>query len=226
MLDATGVAGNPASHFHRPNIEDWRRSHDLPADADLAAIIAAAIEKGRGKSDMFGLRLQAQSFAFFVSQLRILHPTQPTDRDRITATFGRTQFIHLTREDKLDQTISFLRALQSGLWHRHADGSEIERLTPQQMPGYSADAIAQQMQNFQQADADWITWFATQGIVPLRITYNDLTATPTTVLGHVLAHVGLGTAYANGVTPDTARLSDATNAAWRQRFLAERSQTQ
>lgn len=134
--------------------------------------------------------------------------------------------MHLTRPDKLDQAISYLLASQSGLWHRHADGTELERLSAGTAQGYDATAIAQQIKDFRAADAAWTAWFAAQGITPLSVTYDALAAHPTDVLARALRHIGKDPKYAKGLGPDTAKLADATNAAWRQRFLADRPETQ
>ena len=142
LLRATGVAGNPESHFHDPSIEAWLGYYglepdpSLPERAVLDLIFKAAIEEGSGDTGMFGLRLQRHSVDFFAEKLAVLHPGPGTDVGRIHAAFGRTLFVYLTRRDKVEQAVSYVKASQSGLWHQAPDGTELERLAPPQEPAY------------------------------------------------------------------------------------------
>ena len=147
LLAQTGQSGHPNSHFHTPSMAAWLRSYDLsqttfPTElAQIKAVFAAAIARGTQDTGIFGLRLQRHSFDFFMQQLGTLHPGLATDKDRISATFGPTLFIHLTRQNKLDQAISLVKANQTGLWHKSADGSDLERTAPHQDPIYDVDGI-------------------------------------------------------------------------------------
>ena len=147
MLRATGVAGRPASLFHTPALAAWLEAYDLRASdygsvrETLKAVFAAALAEGTGDTETFGLRLQRGSFDFFMEQIHTLHPGQPSDLACIEAAFGPTVFIHLSRGDTLGQAISCLRAEQTGLWHRRADGTELERQDPKRQDGYDRAAI-------------------------------------------------------------------------------------
>lgn len=228
LLAQTGLAGRPGSHFHEPSLTAWRGYYGLaenpqiPARDDLAAIFRAAIATGRGDGGVFGLRLQRHSAPFFFDQLAALHPDQSSDRARIEAAFGRTAFLHLTRADKLEQAISYIIADQSGLWHRHADGAELERLSAPAAPAYDAERITRQIAIFERDEADWRRWFQREGIAPLTIGYDDLAADPRSALRAALQGIGFGAeaaaAAADRARPDTAKLSDNTNREWAARF--------
>ena len=228
LLAATGIAGNPGSHFHEPSLAEWLADYDLPdvpgrPERDtVAAVFAAAIDHGRGGTPVFGLRLQRHSFAFFSDKLALLHPEPAGDATRMEAAFGRTLFIHLTRAEKVDQAVSLVRAEQTGLWHRAADGSELERTAPPREPVYDGAAIAAAVAQLTAYDRDWAGWFEFEGISPLRLTYDALAANPAATLATVLNALGLPPEAARGVTPGVARLADATNHDWVRRFRAER----
>ncbi len=136
LLQATGVAGNPGSHFHEPSVASWAGDHGVTPAPDenrrdlLARVFRAAQDTGRGRTGVFGLRLQRGSFDYFAGQLALLHPGPAGDAARMQAAFGPVLFIHLTREDKLAQAVSYVMATQTGLWHRAPDGRELERLSP------------------------------------------------------------------------------------------------
>lgn len=227
LLAATKIAGNPGSHFHEPSLSAWRGYYGLQGNrfstekGVLAAVFEAALEVGKGETSMFGLRLQRDSFAFFADQLKILHPTHSSDRKRMEAVFGTTRFIHLKREDHLDQAISRLRAQQTGLWHLNADGSVLERMEPEHTDGYDRQKIEAYVQQAIVQNEEWTRWFAEELIAPLIITYAELSRNPQATLSRVLDHIGLDKAVANTVQMQTRKLADETNLAWRARFAAE-----
>ena len=97
----------------------------------------------------------------------------------------------MTRQNKLDQAISVVKAIQSGLWHMASDGTELERTTKAQKPVYDADAIAAELVDFVKADEDWKVWFAAERIHPLCIVYDDLSADPYAQLSRIVERLGL-----------------------------------
>ncbi|MEQ8603878.1 MAG: Stf0 family sulfotransferase [Marivibrio sp.] len=227
MLAQTGVAGRPDSYFHEPSLEGWLADWGMSADPaeteqeTLARVFARAVEEGRGGTGIFGLRLQRRSADFFFEKLALLYPEATGDMSRLAAAFGRVGFLYLRRADKVAQAVSFVKAEQSGLWHRAADGSELERLAPPQAPAYDAERLSAEVARLAAYDAAWETWFARAGIAPLRLTYEALAANPRETLRAALEHLGLDPAAAEGATPDVARLADATSEAWAVRFRRE-----
>ena len=224
LLKATGRSGNPNSYFHRPSLSQWLDAHDLSAqnyetDLDaLHAIFQTAINTGKADTDLFGLRLQRHSFAFFTEQLERLYPDASSDKDRLKEAFGAILYIYLNRGDKLDQAISIVKAKQTGLWHKNADGSELERLAPHQEPQYDHEALQKQLTELTQFHNEWEDWFEAQGIEPHRITYDDLSANPQGSLAEILDLLGLDGSIAKSVETPTARLSDTINQQWASRF--------
>jgi LPS sulfotransferase NodH len=231
MLEATKVAGVPKSYFHQPSLAAWAGYFQLATsgydDEDQLArhVFAVAKQRGRKGGDVFGLRLQQHSFAYFQHQLRRLYPLEPNDRARIQAVFGPTAFIHLTRTDKLDQAISRVLAEQTGLWHKSADGSELERLSAPRKPVYDYNEITRQIKELTNFDEDWRRWFAAERIEPYLLTYEELSADPVNSVVRVLEWLGLDTAATKGLKVPTAKLSNAENEAWAKRFRSEQTET-
>ena len=227
LLAATGVAGNPGSHFHEPSIADWLGYYDLTPDPTLperdilAEIFRAAIAQGSRDTGMFGLRLQRHSFDFFTEKLAVLYAGLSSDAARFQAAFGRTLYIHLTRRDKAEQSVSYVKAEQSGLWHAAPDGTEIERLSPPREPVYDAGEIRARFDEVTAFDRDWEAWFAAEKIDPFRITYESLSKDPKEALCRVLDRLGLDREAASDVTPGVAKLADKTSREWTARFRAE-----
>ncbi len=227
LLAATKVAGDPGSLFHKPSIDAWLKYHELKANAfasrkeTLDAIFSAAMARGKGGTDVFGMRLQRGSFSFFMEQLGFLHPDRRTDLERIEAAFGPTLFIYLSRGDKIDQAISYLRAEQTGLWHRRADGTELERQEPRRGGGYDPDAIRAQLAEFARFDTDWRLWFDEHSIEPLEVSYEMLAREPQTALAEILVALGASGSIARDVPMQTAKLADEISTDWRARFQLE-----
>lgn len=225
LLQETGVAGHPQSWFHRPSVDDWRSDLGLSAvansDDSLRETVDAAIGRGRGASPIFALRLQQHSFHHLMSCLRQLAPDSTTDVETLTTVFGRARLIYLSRTDVLAQAVSYVRASQTGLWHRNADGSELERLAPPREPIYDRVAIATELAALTAQNDAWREWFEVEQVTPLTLTYEQLAQNPIGVLGHILDDLGFDPAVCSTVATPTARLSDRTNRAWIARFQAD-----
>lgn len=227
LLSATGVAGMPDSHFHVPSLERWLTEYDLEEatfssrEAALRMIFEAAFARGMANTNIFGLRMQRGSFGVFMEQLTLLSPNSTSEAERIESVLGPTTFIHLSRPDRVGQAISRLRAEQTGLWHRHADGSELERLAPPQEPHFDPGAIARHIEELSALDAEWDRWFRQQRMQPLRITYDALSENPQKVLSGVLSAIGCDPSLAQKVETPTAKLAGRESDEWKHRFLKE-----
>lgn len=160
-----------------------------------------------------------------MDQLRFMYPDQTSDADRIQAAFGPTLFIYLSRGDKLDQAISYIRAEQTGLWHRRADGTDLERQETRREDGYDPGAIRAQLDDFSSFDAAWRLWFEEQAITPLKVSYESLAGDPQAELAKVLNSLGADGSIAQNITIQTAKTSDETNREWRARFDLELAQS-
>lgn len=230
LLMATNAAGSPDSHFHVPSLDRWLEVYGLTdrtfksRKEALRAVFDAARDRGAAGTVMFGLRMQRGSFDAFTKALAVLHPRQPSDIARIETEFGPTLFMHLTRADKLDQAISRIRAEQTGLWHRHADGTELERLAPSAPPRYDQATISAHLDGLTTLDDAWTKWFAREGVEPLRITYGALANHPMGTLARVLSALGLDPTVATPVEVPTAKLADAISREWRERFMATQAE--
>ncbi len=228
MLAGTGQCGQPDSYFHAPSLKAWLEDYDLAGHRyatrpeALRAVFDAAIAEGCGGTGCFGLRIQQHSFAFFLEQLALLFPTPAQVSERIEAAFGPTRYVWLARRDKLAQAVSYVKAQQSGLWHKAPDGTELERLSPPRRPVFDRDAITRQIAAFEQADAAWAAWFEAVGVDPLCISYDALAAAPRAVLAEVLTFLGKDPALAAKAEIPVARLADQQSRDWARRFLAGR----
>jgi LPS sulfotransferase NodH len=229
LLENCGC-GRPESYFRRQSIrgiaEDLgvtRHGDDEPVDFSRR-YLAAVIEEGRADTDIFGLRVMFETLPELSERLETLFPEFSDAPARFERAFGRPLYIHLSRGDKVAQAVSLYKALRTGLWHRAADGSEMERTAPHQDAEYDAEKIGATVAELSAHDDGWQEWFAAHGITPLRLRYEELSLDPRSGLRTVLAALGRDASLADHIAPSTARLFDEESARWVARFREERAQ--
>lgn len=226
MLAATGVSGCPNSYFRTQNIAEWAEDWGVPAasgtaDADFAAnYLAAMIRVGTNGTGVFGLRLMWGSVADAEALLSRVYRPRPIP-ELFERAFGETLYIHLSREDKLAQAISLVRAEQSGLWHLAADGSVFEGVATPQPNHYDGPRIAAVIDELERDDTAWNAFFAEHRIEPLRFTYDSVTAEPQGTLAQVLSALGRDPAVAQSVSVGTRKMGDGTSRQWAEQFCRE-----
>lgn len=224
LLKQSRVAGRPDSYYRAQSIAGLAKRFGIEPGEGLdfeQGYLAAAIREGTGDTGIFGLRVHALSLFELLGRLAMLYPAYPTDRARIDAAFGTTLYLRLRRHDKLAQAISRVKAEQSGLWHRHADGGERERVKPHEAPVYDAAWLCASIAETLAHEAVFDAWAAGQGIAPLEVSYEELAAEPTATLARILAALGRDPAAAARAEVQTARLADAVSRQWAERYRAE-----
>lgn len=224
LLAATGRAGRPQSFYHRPRfMREWAQAWGLsgtatsPAEQD-AAYLRAAIAAGRGGTPVFGMRLQQPYLAPLSATLDRLHPALPSDAARFERAFGRIAYVHLARMDKVAQAVSLVKARQTGLWHRNADGTERERLSAPREPAYDHAAIHRAVVALARADRAWDGWFGQQEVQPMRLAYEELVARPAAAVAAICAMVGVDPPEVGAAPPGLAKLADAVSVDWAERY--------
>ena len=227
LLAETGVAGHPNSYYRQESILYWARSWDLSM-LDLTdnkefdrSYLAAALRAGTSENGVFGLRLMWGSVAELSTRLGALHPDLHDDAALFERALGETLYIHLSRQDKIAQAVSLLRAEQSGLWHLAADGTERERSSPPQPMVYDADRLSGFLKELEMDDAAWAAFFAHNRIEPMRLTYEAVAAAPQVAVARILSALGREPELASTVTARTAKLADNTSLEWADRFRRE-----
>ena len=224
LLKQTGVAGRPNSFYRAPSIAEYAEYWGIESGPGLEferRYLAAAIKHGTRDTGLFGMRLHGLSLFELLGRLAMLYPGERDDAARLSAAFGAPLYIRLRRADKVAQAISRVKAEQSGLWHRHADGGERERVKPDEAPVYDAARLRASIAETVEHEAVWDAWAAGQGIVPLEVSYEALSADPAGELGRILEALGRDPAIAARVEVQTAKLADAVSVEWAARYRAE-----
>lgn len=183
------------------------------------------IREGSAGTGVFGLRIMWPSLADASRRLDAIEGDHADVAARFAKAFGPTLYIHLSRQDKLAQAVSLIRAEQSGLWHRAADGTERERTAPPQTPIYDAARIAEVLNELQSDDGAWTVFFSTRGITPHRLTYETLTANPEKTLTGILSALGQDSKASERMLVQTSKLANAESLEWADRYRREARST-
>ena len=232
MLSATGVAGRPHSYFRKEDLQEWAEYWGVPVSDDIdspdfdRAYLAAMIRAGRAGTDIFGLRLM---WASVVEATKRLNHALAVDQDiarSIDAAFGPTFYIYVSRNDKIAQAISRVRAEQSGLWHLTADGAVLEGAEILRPVSYDGARIAELIQELQQDDASWNAFFRERGIVPLKLVYEAVIANPNGALQTIVEALGLDVEVARKIPVPTAKIANKESDLWIERFRQEQTPKQ
>ena len=227
LLGESGVAGRPASYFRRQSIAHWAQRLGVPSHETAdgrefnEAYVAAVKREGRAGTGLFGVRLMWETVEELSQRLDTLYPGLPNDAARFSAAFGPMIYVHLSRQDKVAQAVSLQKAIQTGLWHVAADGSDRERTMPPAAPVFDAGRIAGQIAELTAHDDAWTGWFERHQIEPVLVNYETLSADPPAVLAQLLAAFGHDPSLAAKIAPRTRKMADVQSLEWAARYRAE-----
>jgi LPS sulfotransferase NodH len=224
LLADTGIAGRPESWYRRQNIADWARQWGVAGEhaAFERAYLAAVRRAGSGAGGIFGLRLMWGTVPELRKRLMLLYPDAAADASLFERAFGAPLYLCLSRQDKVAQAVSRLRAEQTGLWHLGKNGTEYRSAEASGAEHYDASALERLLEEVRADEAAWDDWFGRQGIEPFALTYEALTAAPQKWLADILEAAGADTAFASHIESKTVRMADATSRDWAERFRQER----
>jgi LPS sulfotransferase NodH len=191
-LADTGYAGRPSDYFGDEEWEPNAREWGLPA-GDLAAYVHAVRDHATTPNGMLGSKLMWNVFDSLRSSLR---PPAGTDAGLafMRTTFGDPQFVWLRRADKVRQGISWWRAAVTDQWGLRP-GQQAEQPAP------DVAEMVQLVQLAQQCEDGWRQWFASTGIRPHKVVYEDLARDRLAVANGVLAFLHLPQLDADTLPP-------------------------
>jgi LPS sulfotransferase NodH len=136
-------------------------------------------------------------------------------RELLDALFGPAAYVWIRRRDKVRQSISLWRALQSGAWRRERgdDGAAPAELR------YSFDAIEHLRRRLAADDAAWDRFFADAATAPLELHYeDDVAPDPAGAVSRVLAQLDVELPPDWAPSTSMVRQSDEINDKWRAAY--------
>jgi trehalose 2-sulfotransferase len=191
-LADTGYVGRPSDYFGDEEWEPNARAWGLPA-GDLAAYVRAVREKAATPNGVLGSKMMWNVFDSLRSSLR---PPAGTDAglEFMRTTFPDPQFVWLRRADKLRQGISWWRAAVTDQWCLRP-GQEADRPAP------DVEQMVQFARLAEQWEDGWRQWFASTGIQPCEVVYEDLAWDRLAVANAVLEFLRLPQLHAGHLPP-------------------------
>ena len=208
LLSSTGVLGRPESYFREPDEGRWARRFDLPVSGervrDYRTFTRAVRASATSDNGIFAARVMWGS----LERLRegLDEPSDRSDLAALEGAFGRLAFVHLAREDVVGQAVSWARAEQTGYW-QHGDAAV----------GSPAPDLAQMtdlVATIRAHNTSWRAWFASNGIQPHHLTYEEVVGEPRSAVAGIAArlHVALPATW-QPVSPHRKQ-ADRVNEEW------------
>lgn len=162
--------GVPHEYFHwlhakiigpRVGLSAFQDSGTLASDARARRDYIAALISRRTVNGIFAAKIHWWQFAHYLNN--------PEGYELLQGAY----FIHLYREDLLDQAVSFHTAWLTGKW----GADDTLTTNPAEQPNFFDDhAVMARLETLARDDMNWRVFFACNGISPLRLSYEILSA--------------------------------------------------
>jgi trehalose 2-sulfotransferase len=191
-LADTGYAGRPSDYFDEAERETRTREWGLPP-GQLAPYVRALREHATTPNGVLGSKLMWNDFDWLRSSLR---PPAGTDAglEFMRTTFPNPQYVWLRRADKVRQGISWWRAAVTDQWGLRPD-QEAEQPAP------DVEEMVQLVRFAQRCEDGWRQWFASTGLQPCEVRYEDLSEDRLAVANAVLEFLRLPRLEASDLPP-------------------------
>lgn len=133
-----------------------------------------------------------------------------SDIGLLNQTFGRTRFVYLRRGDVMAQAVSLLRAEQTNVWFE----TQCVRQEPEQEPRFDFDQVHDRIQLIEEHNRAWRQWFASAGVQPYLVQYEELDTAPVRITRGILDYLGLQLPADRQIVVQHKRLADELNVRW------------
>jgi len=198
-LASTGQLGNPQEYFNPGGCRMFS-DPDFPDEPEKQ--IERVLSRGATANGIYGLKILPA------------HIDTVSRSIRWTARLPDLKFVLLKRRDLLGQAVSALRALQTDQWR--------STVTPQGAAVFDGEKIRERLRVAAREYARWEVFFARNGIEPIVVWYEEMTADPQAAVDAVGSLFGLQGRVP--IRPDRVSLAmqrDAVSEAWKVRFREE-----
>jgi LPS sulfotransferase NodH len=201
QLWRTGVLGAPLEYL---NLHD--RGDDIQrfGGGDMHSYWRSVRQRRTSPNGVFGSKL-------FTGTIRDVFNRQRSALALITSDF----LIDLRRRDKIEQAVSYARAMQTRVW---IEGG----YPPFAEPKYNSALLRQCLESIQRQEASWRDIAERTGARVLTLYYEDYCDDPKTAIRRVMEFLGVGPAARPlRHIPDIPKQRDAISAEWVRRFTAD-----
>jgi LPS sulfotransferase NodH len=241
-LAATGVAGRPAEYFEAlrgtdlprqpqeyfdvldPELEallprfEQEPAPELARAASYLAYLDWVRAEGTTPNGVFAAKMMWGYLGEFAARLRETGRFSGAgDLDVLQDAFPGTRFVRVVRLGKVEQAVSLWTAIQTQTW-RH--GVETAAVTGD--PVYHRGAIERLVRYLTEHEDRWSTLFASSGIEPFTVIYEELIETWDDTLRRTLQFLDIpGADTIELPHPPLQRQSGGRSREWVERYVSE-----
>ena len=217
-LSNTCVAGNPDEYFDARRFSFWCDQWGVSSPGDY---VPRAIQEATTPNGVCGITLHKEGFLErLVPQLQQL--PQYSGRglstpDLLSEVFPNLHYIWLTRRNKVRQSVSLWKAMQTKQWvgaqQAQSNASAV----------YDYEEINTLMRFLTKAEANWQDYFSSAQVKPLTIVYEDLVIDYSETLRSVFHYLGLDEyCKESWKKPRMVKQADDQSESWVQQFYAQK----
>jgi LPS sulfotransferase NodH len=230
-LADTGVAGDPEEYFLSGPREEFPQGSRFweqglfahgGGGRELEQYLERVFHVGTTPNGVFGAKLMWSHVPCMLEKLCELPRFRELDRAAIfRALFPDLRIIHLVRQDRARQAVSWARAAQDGVWVAWAAAPP----TAVVGPVYDYGLIAELEGLLVEGERGWPQLCDELGVAPFRVYYEDLVDPDryAQTVRAALAHLGVDSPDVPIPPPRTLRQADAVNDEWARRYEADRA---
>jgi LPS sulfotransferase NodH len=179
---------------------------------DYLRFVAGALEAGRTANGVFAARIMWGTMQVLVDGLADERGGR-TDLEVLGDALGPLCFVHLQRQDVVEQAVSWARAEQSGYWQQ-GDARCAE-------PRFDLDQIEKLVRTIREHNAAWRAWFIDQGVEVLAVTYESMAANPSDTVRCIVEAIGASLPTGWSAASPHKKQADAINEDWVKRYKDE-----
>jgi trehalose 2-sulfotransferase len=220
-LISTGIAGKPEEYFQPQNEIIWGERWNTPTYAEY---LASTIKQCTTTNSVFGVKMMWGYFDNFISKVRQLpnyHNSTLSNHALMQNIFPNLHYIWIKRGDKVKQAVSFVRAQQTNIWKVTSDPSSSSNT----VPTFSYQKIDLIVHEFEVHELEWQKYFATHGIKPFIVIYEDFVANYEETAIEILKYLGLPEVENIQFAPRLLKKqADDESEQWVQRYYQLRTQ--
>jgi trehalose 2-sulfotransferase len=212
-LEDTGLAGVPKEIFDRNYHAVWiERLKKFPGRTFVDKAIAGATTD----NGVFGAKVFWYQFQFMVQLMRECGAPPGTSTHRLVGSLlPNLHYVWLKRDDKVAQAVSYAIAMQTNRW-RQTEAPDVPAVPPR----FDATQIGRLLDELRRYEAAWQNYFDAAGIVPLTVTYEELTNSYRPTIRRILKFLRVENAGLPLAAPRLRKQANDLSIEWMSRYYA------
>jgi LPS sulfotransferase NodH len=117
-LEDTGLAGRPREYFGPRKESGYARKWSLPRQYSLRSFLKATAASSMTANGVCAVKIHLYDFLQVLERASTEFGSSLDERELLEICFPGARYIFVRREDRVRQSISFLRAMDSMQWQR------------------------------------------------------------------------------------------------------------